>query len=425
MALLGAALGSPAVLAHGQFPLPVGVLMDGDGGHVVVAATFGALVPTADGPGYHWICEELAGGDVVNAVVWAMTSEGTLLAGGRSGGLRFTQDYCGATRLQGVPRERVRTMVTHPSRPWVLLSTGPGAVLRSLDDGRTFALFAALPGAVPAGLAFDRRGDTPRAWILWRVLSDGHAELHEARDGGAVLALPTEAGAPQWELLGEAPAQPGVLWVRDNGAARDRLLQLVVADGGITLAREADDELVLAATPDGTRWASGGLVAPLEVNVNGTRQARTGLREVRALAFSPQRHLYVAADNWNDGFAAGVSWDDGVAWRGLGRFVDIRGVLACADAGPGCVPGADGCAGGEGNDVVAACGQYWPALVELFGIPGDGGAVSSDGGTAGPPARGCPGCSSSGDAGVALLAALLVALRRRSARPGDGIGRRA
>ncbi len=420
MAVLWLGLSAGLARAHGGFPLPTGALLDGQGGDPLVTTTFGLLLPTGNGPRFHWVCEEAVGGNLTNAVLWARSPTGTVLAGGRAGAWRFSESRCGLTRPSGVTEmDRVRAVAAHPTQPMFALGVGMGDVRVSLDDGRTFEPTAlAINSVLPGSLLLDGDPQSYRLLVVWRFLSDGHAELELSTAGQPAprVVLP-DPRAAAWELVAWDPANAGWVYVRENGDTVDRLLRVNTADGATTVLREAEDDLFLAVHPDGQRVAHGGLRSVLQVSVNGGAQVvdRATVRQVRALRWGANNTLHVAADNWNDGFAAGMSADDGVTWTGLGRFVDIEGVLSCPS--------------GEVNDVVTQCAQYWPSLMMLFGIRPDGGPMpAGDAGTTPPPDPDPPGCPNCAQAAPQVgLLVLLWALRqwraRRNAvvtRPGPG-----
>jgi hypothetical protein len=404
-------LGSPVeTWAHGGFPLPTGALLDGQGADPLVTTTFGLLVPTGNGT-YHWACEEAVGGNLTNAVLWTRSPRGTVLVGGRVGVWRFSENRCGLARPSGVTEtDRVRAVAAHPTEPFFAVGVGMGDVRVSLDDGLTFSPTGlVIASALPGSMLLDGESGAYRLLVLWRFLLDGHAELELSSAGQpgtrVVIADPRAAA---WELVAWDSLAPGHVYVRENGDTVDRILRVNTADGSAAVLREAEDDLFVAVTHDGQRVAHGGLRSVLQVSVNGGAQFedRTTLRQVRGLRWGATSTLYAAADNWNDGFAAGVSADEGRTWSGLGRFVDIQGVQSCR---PDAV-----------NDVLTQCAQYWPALMMLFGIRPDGGVPPPvDAGQAGPPPPSGPGCASCATAAAGLDVMVLVLLApwlRRASR---------
>jgi hypothetical protein len=383
---LGSVLGVAMLLtseahAHGQFPLPTDILLDREGRNPVVETTFGVLLPTADPDGgYTWICEEMVSTTDSHPAQWLRTAGGTLMAGGRAGLLQFTPSMCGVRLPVGSAQGQVVVMAAHPSRDWVLAALDNGSVHWSHDDGQTFAMLQdPRDDVVAAGALLDGEGPVPRVLLAWRILGNNDQWWWLSEDGGASatqVSLSETRGT--WIPIAHDVAHPGHVYVREDGWDADRILRVRLADGAVqAVLREAEDALVVGISADGQHVATGGLVTPLEVSTDhgDSFVARPTLHEARALKWSPSGGLYAAGGNWRDGFAAGVSTDLGGSWQGLGRFADIRGVHACADAGQGCVPGADGCVGGQ-NDVAAACGPYWQELKTLFGVGKDAGATS-------------------------------------------------
>ena len=413
--VLGFLVAAGRAQAHGQFPLPINVLPDLAGTGSVAVATFGLLVPSSETGRFTWVCEEMAGGNLTSAVTWNRTAAGTVVAGGRLGAFRFSTNLCGVTRPSGIAdMDRVRAVAVHPTAPVVAVSVGSGDIRLSRDDGMTFTTTSLVqPSALGNTLLVEGDPGSPRIIALWRMLLDGHAELQVSDDGGqtsrSVVLSDTNAGV--WELLAVDHARTDQVYVRENGDSVDRLLRVSLVDGTSTVLRQAADDLTLGVSRDGQVVATGGIQGGLRVSDDAgeTFVDRPTLHQVRGVAFGEGRRMFVAADNWNDGFAFGVSADLGLTWTGMGRFVDLAGVHTCADAGPGCAADGGACISGVGNDVVAQCGGYWPALVALFGIGADGGTAATD-----PPGRaGCGHCAQADVSWVVLLMAL-GRWRRRS-----------
>jgi hypothetical protein len=132
----------------------------------------------------------------------------------------------------------------------------------------------------------------------------------------------------------------------------------------------------------------GGLTTELRISTDtGTTFSEVPtLGQVRALAWSGTGELCAGANNWADGLhllSAGIR-----AGPGAGSAV-LSTSAACINVRTGRL------AATHGNDVVAACEPFWPALVELFGIGSespDGGTELRDAGSAGGPSLGGCGC---------------------------------
>lgn len=416
--------------AHGQFPLPLQTFLNAQGADPLGWVTFGLLEPREDGVGFDWICEEMAGGNLNTAPVFVRTSQGTLLGGARDRLLRFTEDRCGAVPA-AVPEDRglLRSLGVHAVAPLVAAGAGTGRVFWSTDDGASFAATPlAEDGAIPARILVEGTAEAPELLVLWRFLMDGHTEmLRSAPDGtGLVRVRLMDPRAPYFQLITRDGAREHSLYMRDDGVAHDRLLRVDDRTGEVTaVLLEGDDDLTLGASADGQKVAMGGLTTALRVSVDAaaTFATRASVQQVRNAAWGGGDALYVAADNWRDGFAFGRSNDLGVTFTGMGRFVDILGVHQCASRGPGCEIGADaGCVPGQGNDVLASCGSYYPALRELFGIGADAGEpAGADAGASGEDAGAgqgpsCGSCSGGGEGppwlGLAWLVALAAGIRR-------------
>jgi len=395
---------SPA-LAHGQFPLPLGTLLDGARANPVLVNTFGLLIPVPGQTAFSWVCEEVPGGSMSNAVVWTRTAAGTVLAGSRDGLWRFSSGLCNATQVEGIDLSaRIRTLVSHTSLPVVLVGLADATVRISRDDGRTFAPLLEQAGGSAAGFLVEGTDSALEVTVLWRFIGDGTASFQRWSDaGGAGALVPINAPlATVWEVVARDPVRANQVYIRENADGPDRLLRADLTTGEVTqeLLTATADELVLGISPSGRHVLMGGLTTDMQWSEDSgaTFSPRATLNQLRSVTFVDEDTIYAAANNWQDRFALGVSDDGAQTWRGLGTFGDIRQVHACEDEG-----GA--------RNVTAACAPYWPALKELFGIGVDAGVTQPppDDPAPGPTPGGCP----NGSLGMVLLVLPLRRVLRR------------
>jgi len=326
------------------------------------------------------------------------------------GGVTF-----GAPVFTAPPRTALMTVMVVPSRPTTLLASVFSApenhpsLLRSVDAGEH-----------------------------WEVVAD----------------LVDSLGENPFELLAIDPADENIVYVRMLGPADETLA--ISRDGGLTFARVVSIPGKLNAflkLASGTLLVGGSAgndaLAYRSSDAGLTFQRWSGAPNIHALAERGGK-LYIAANNFADGYAIGESEDDGIYIRPLAGFKDVRGVKSCvaeacasscayqaginlwpdavcaADSGPAESSGAAGVPSGSDDASSNATSGGAAASGELERRP-SGGAASADP----PPSKGPSepeavvavggGCACSlaqpqSRHAWACLAALLPLLRRRAIR---------
>jgi MYXO-CTERM domain-containing protein len=406
---------TPIVSANGRFPAAGQILFHpADPDTIVVRATFGLLVTRDHGGEWRWICEsvlELREFEDPSVVVPA---DGSLVAGMFAGLMRGTNGGCewSFPDMQLQDTVVIDTLLdpSNPAALWAVTSSGigPNGVFRSSDHGVSW---------MPIGPRFDgilfetievAPSDSMRIYLSGSAagLDTPEPVLYRSIDGGGgfePFPVVAELDGGNVYLSAVDPLDPDRVYARVDGERLDRLL--VSDDGGEswieTLAMP--QMFGFARSPDGsTLWTSGptGLWRSED---RGARFEQVAMLNGGCLA-SREGELWICADNITDGFALGVSRDDGETIEPVLRFAEIERVIACPPESP----------------VSMRCPAELPALRErLLGATrrdggitdggiGDAGGGPSDGGTT-PPAGGCS-CRTTGSPSRVSLLATLVAV---------------
>jgi hypothetical protein len=274
-----------------------------------------------------------------------------------------------------------------------LVATGAPALARSNDDGahwQSVDLLATLGAGTLRIIAVDL-DDAQRVLLLWKGTSQEKLAL--TRDGGQTVAVSLDPGANN-HFTSYARTAAGTILIGGQDAAMNPLLHRSY-DGGVTFS--------LAALP---QPHLGGLAAR-------------------------GNDVYAATDNFADGYALGVSTDEGASWQALMSYDRVSAIVACLK---------DACQTICDQEVML---RLWPAAVcsaDPAAAPGDGGSDAATGGSdGGTDARGTAGGGGAGGGGAggsghpatrgggcaivpqrsaagvawAVLAGLLLARRRR------------
>jgi photosystem II stability/assembly factor-like uncharacterized protein len=427
--VLALVLVSARAQADGAFPDSLGIFVPADrAADIVLATNFGLITTTDDGASWRWVCEHGAG---------------TLAS---------------LYQRAAPPSQRV-------------VAVAPAGLVVTDDAGCTWSLASDLSAQGTVTDAFADPIDPARVLALAAFIDgDGQARtgLFVSSDGGTSFAPPSYVSSPDWTLVSvEAAASdpdrlyltahraiggtPGSHLLRsDDGGATwretditavsaDRVARIaavdpvdpqklylrltgtddaiaVSTDGGATLRLSlvVDTQLTaLLRRANGDILVSGlGLVdGVLYRSTDGAASFATTQTTLRIRAMAERAGaIYVATDNVLDGFALGVSADDGLTFRPVLKFAQVAGTRMCEGLASACDAT---CA------MLVALGTFAASACQT--TPG-----AADGGTAVglPPDEGC-GCTvgarspRSAAVAVATLAAGLFAmlsLRRRRSR---------
>jgi hypothetical protein len=314
----------------------------------------------------------------------------------------------------------------------VASSGGASSVFASRDGGATFdatPLYAPASGTPINGVEI-ARADPQTIYV---ALGDARAGpgLARSRDGGAhwtVSDLGGALGAGALRIVAVDAQNPDRVWLRFSGTSSEALA--LTTDGGATAAVALPVSGTLtsfAALPSGTLFASANVnpnaVATLyrSRDGGGTFAVVPSAPSVRALA-ARGADLYAAADNFGNGYALGVSSDEGDSWHAAMSYGQVEAIVPCLKSSCQTTCAAQVGAGLWTDPVCSAdpppaTGGPDASAPPDAGAPPD--AAIGAGGTGGS-SKGC-GCAlgaptGASASGAVLLLCLLAAARRRPTR---------
>jgi hypothetical protein len=444
-----ATAGAPAreARANGAFPESLQILLPAAHPHQLALTTnFGLIISDDDGATWTWTCEQpqtsSASGYGVGAPpldrFFALVPSQSLAysddgscswheAGGIAG--RFL-----ATDFFPDPVDANRVFVVGASS--VDGSDGTGQVFASADGGATFGapLFTAPAGAGISGVESSR--SAPLTIYVAVFTTPGlHPKVARSMDAGQTwMTFDVEAslGANEFRIIAVDPIDPMTLTVRVFEPLADSLA--ISRDGGVTFAKAALPVAAALAGRGATDGGAsvpplaltsyvrldsgtilvGGVVSTYAVGFRSTDGGANfvnwpGVPHLRGLAARGNR-LYAAAKNYSDGWAVGLSTDEGLTFTPLTTYDGVSSVRDCAQATCG-----------------ASCLSQVARQIWRRDVCEAGGVDPSDGDGPAPvepstKKTGC-GCLVGGDAGrvsgagllggLLLVAALLAARRPR------------
>jgi MYXO-CTERM domain-containing protein len=420
-----ALLGAAPARANGRFPASGQIVVDrSDPSHLVLRATFGILRSRDQGKSWGWICEGAVGYGGVEDPMMGITADGSLLAAVFEGLAASRDDGCGwafaGGLLAGQTPVDLSVRPTDPREVIVLSADFAGGkpysarVLRSSDDGRTFA---ALGGALPpgfVGLTLDAAPSAPST-----IYVSGHfgapdypGSLLRSTDDGETWARFDIPGAGDRlpYIAAIAPGDPATVYARIDDAPGDALY--VTHDGGATWApifQAKGDLLAFALSPDGAEIVAGGDTDGLyHAGASALDFAPVAKITARCAAWAASG-LYVCADEIADGYSLGRSTDGG---KTIAPVMHLHGTCGPLDC-----PASTG--------VGQTCADAWTTVAPKLGNPScglaDAGTTTGGSVAAGPSESGC-GCHAGaapeavGQGALSAAAALWLARRRRRRR---------
>lgn len=431
-----AALSIPTpALANGRYPAAGQIaIAPSDPSTILVRATYGILLTKDGGQRWDWICEGAVGFTGSEDPMVSFTADGTMLAGIFEG-LSVSQDGgCGWSFAGGglaqhyVVDLAVDKVDPHDGVLVISNSAGQddagqpvflGQLWATADDGKTWAQAGVdLPQQFLALTVDTAPSDPNRVYASGRMGPPQYpGVLQRSDDRGATWQTLPIPGSDDTHLpyIGAIdPNDPDVVYVRLDGAPSDQLV--VSKDGGQTWTKVFDgqgDLLGFALSPDGATVAIGGDKDGVWTAPASTLSfAKAGSVGAKCLTWSKDG-LYACADEFIDGFTAGVSKDEGKTFTPIMHLSALCGPLAC----------------GAETSVGSMCAAQWPATAATISATGcdqpDGGSSSSSSSSSGSSSSGGGGddgggCScayvapAAGAAWMTSAAALIgLAIRRR------------
>ncbi|HEY1960057.1 MAG TPA: hypothetical protein VGH28_30820 [Polyangiaceae bacterium] len=402
-------------LANGRFPRAQQIVSTpGDPSRVFLRATFGVVASFDGGTTWRWLCEDAIGFSGTWDPPVAATRDGRLWMG-LEHGLSWTIDACNVHAIPSVAGELVSDVSADGDGLLFATSTHgkPAAIWRATGDT------ARHTGATLDGFYIDTLDAAGARIYATGVPAGAKVAPHIFRsdDYGATLheLHPTWPTQGRLYLAAIDPKNASRVLVRQLSANGSDLL--LSEDAGATFAVVLHMKGAMfgfAQSDDGHEvWAGSGDAD--EGLWRSTDRGRTFAPVAKAPVFclhaTPQKLFTCSNPFTENGYALGISTDEGATLKPLIGFADVAGPVAC-----------DGGAG-------VSCGKSWSAmhatLTTQTAAPAPSAAPSADAAAPAPSPRsfgserstcGCGISAGSVWPGAPLLALLgaLVARRRRS-----------
>jgi hypothetical protein len=395
-------LSASAASANGAFPDSMAILLSEDHPRrLVVATNFGLIVSEDAGGSWRWVCEEVIGARA--SLYFLGPAPARKLLGVSLNGLAVSSDgACSWERSGGaLAGAQVNDAAPHPVDSQAVLALarreGLSGVYASSDGALSFSgpSYTAPAGTLINSVEISPSDDRTRYLTLIEETAflPSVARSTNAGESWTVIDASAVLGARTLRIMLIDPADPKRLYLRAIDLASRKDQVIVSIDGAATF--QSTLELPEAMTAF-LRRANGELIA---VSRGGSYVSKD-----RGMTWSPSPislhvralgelggKLYAVADNFADGFAVGVSENDGSTWTPLLKFNQICGVLEC-------------------GELPTVCAEPWARLRTTLGMPAD------PCGLAPPPPEKPAGCGCGADGLEAVGAVFMVALLARRRR---------
>jgi hypothetical protein len=395
--------------ADGAFPDSLQILLPADRPNVIGLATnFGVILSEDAGRTWQWVCE-------VEALQYASLFQvgppplSRFFAASIHGVVSSDDLACSWNVAGGLfAGSAARDVFPDPSDPdhvlAIALPIQGQAVFESTDGGLTFDRVVHQAGPEETVVGVEVAASDPRTTYVVGYLGPGvRPQLLRTFDGATTwetVDLQAVLGSSFVRIIAVDGSDPRRIYLRSQAPSYEELA--ISDDGGTTLARPVRIMGQLggfAVLPSGTIVVGG--VANVGTMKTGAafRSRDGGLTfepwpnppRVRALAHRDGT-LFVAGDNYNDGFALAVSTDEGTTLTPILRYEEVSAVKPCVRA-----------ACGVACDYEASI-SVWPSSV-CDAAPAGGDAGLTDAGpkdaglTDAGPSEGPPDAGTAGDTG--------------------------
>lgn len=396
---------------------------------VGLEANFGWL-SSPDGGDFTWVCHETVLAPTSELTPFFFLGQNVTLVTVRALGVSVdpafsvfrSVDGCTWTSVADLENVNVRELAFDPGTPDHVLAasfTGSGAtngIWESDDSGATWHKTSLdLADRYFRSVEFSQANPL-RVWATatWFQPSPS-AWVYRSDDGGDTWSVEPWTFSIATTLQGNvdvvltSTTNQDVAWARTNGGT-DYLL--ITTNGGAAwepVFSVADDIRGIVIEP-GTGAVR--LATPFQ----GTWRAEDGRNFVQVTAdvtatrglAADSRGIFAVGNNYEDGFALGLTTNGGTSYQNLFRFIELDGPRVCP----------------AGSTVQEKCDPLWPAIAQLLGIstptptptPPSGDDDDDGGGTCrcsfeSGPATIAPVC-----AAMLILAMGVLRARRRSSR---------
>ena len=390
--------GLPA-LANGRFPAAGLVAIDpSDPTHLIVRTTYGLTISHDSGAHWGWVCEAAIGYGGTEDPMVAITKDGSIIAGIFEGMSVSHDQGCQWDFAQAGLKDRyvidLSTERANPQNAVLLISNSVGGsmFLTEMWETKDNAAIWTVAGVdMPAdflGLTLDAAPSDPnRVYVSGRYGKPGYdGALERTNDRGKTwqkLLIPGSNDLALPYISAIDPQNPDIVYVRLDSNNTDQLV--VTKDGGATwtsIFTSTGNLLGFAISPDGSTIAVGGDTDGLWTAPSSTL-AFTKVSKVstRCLTWTTAG-LYACADEFVDGFAVGVSANQGKTFTPVMHLQELCGPIAC----------------GAATTNGSMCPDAWGATkLSIGGATCDGASTSTGASTAtGATSSGSTGSISSG-----------------------------
>jgi MYXO-CTERM domain-containing protein len=348
-------LGAGRAHANGAFPDSLRIFVPADRpAEIILATNFGLIISRDDGATWDWVCEH--GDGYLASQYQHAAPPSRRLFGVAPGGLVYTDDdACSWSLAADLTSTTVIDAFADPVNPNRVLALAsfvdPGGqpkngLFVSADAGKTFGAPRYL--APPESTLYSvevAASNADRVYVTTFRANLGvlGSAVVRSDDGGGTWTVSDVTAVTGDRIVRIAaidPLDPQKVFFRVTGS-EDAIG--LTNDGGATLTlplvvttqltgflRRPNGQILVSALDlvDGALYQS---------TDSGQSFSRMATRlSIRALAERSGK-LYVATDNFMDGFALAVSTDDGATFEPLLRFDQVRGVRACGNLVAACV----------------------------------------------------------------------------------------
>jgi MYXO-CTERM domain-containing protein len=397
--------------ADGAFPNSQSVMTPADWPNEMMLATnFGLLLSSDGGQTFQWSCEQDANSLGYQYILGPTPRHRLFTLANKK--LAFSDDESCSWQVAsgGLDGQSVTDFFPDPTNADRVLAIGflggVYSLFASSDGGATFGatpLYQTANGDSIGGLEISRSDATTVYMSL--TSSDTKPKLARSTDGGAhftVTDLSSFLGIGQLRIVAVDPADPMLVYLLLLGPNAQAIA--VTRDGGQTAAatlttgffnsfvRLPSGTVLVGATIDsGITW-----VVFRSHDAGMTFQEVDGVPQVQALS---QRDgtVYAATNDTADGYALGMSADEGTTWQKVVSFADVQAIVACLRSNATCQASCAALAGVG----LASPGMIWEPTVCSANPPASAGTGGAGGSTAGSAGSGGAGGGVSGASGAA------------------------
>ncbi len=421
-------------LANGRFPAAGQIAIDpSDPTHLVVRTTYGLTESSDGGAHWSWICEAAVGYGGTEDPMISITADGSLIAGIFEGLSASHDRGCQWDFAQGALKDRyvidLATERVTPKNAVLLISNSVGGSMfltelwETKDNAATWTVAGVDMPVDFLGLTLDAAPSDPqRVYVSGRYgKPDYEGAIERTKDRGVTwqkLPIPGSNDMALPYIGGVDPQNADVVYVRLDAPKTDKLV--VTKDGGATWKdafTSTGNLLGFALSPDGATVAVGGDTDGVWTAPAGTL-AFTQVSKIGTKCLTwTNAGLYACADEFVDGFAVGLSTDQGHTFTPVMHLQVLCGPLECAAT----TTNGSICPDAWGLTKVTIGGATCEPTGSGTGSStsaGSGATSSSSGGSS--QSRGGCSLSTSGATGSLIpglvLAGAVLARRRRRAR---------